>query len=237
MHRNDTFYHSSSGLPKKNWTISTNLDRFVIRQNLIDSDDDRCPLNLLLLDGFQLAAMFMLGSGTLVIIMLGSGSTGSAFSSKHPPAFAAEELCCQKILFIRLCFRGSMPVALHALLNTFKLVFFDDNRQFVRNADRSVVILAQILPVFQYGSKARNSERFSRCCQQSSAVQGINDILHQFPVVITLEDLFYNRRGFRINLQQSISARPISQSNLTAIILTLQGVFHLSALDFLRQFC
>ena len=144
--------------------ICNSFNRFIIRQNLIDRDDYCRPFNQLFLNSFQLATVVMLGSCALVIVMFGSSSASPAFPSKHLSAFSAEKLGCQQILFIRLGFCGSMPIALHALLNPVKLVFFDDNRQFIWNANRSIMILAQVLPVFQHSSQAGNSKWFPCCC-------------------------------------------------------------------------
>ena len=130
-----------------------------------------------------------------------------------------------------------MFVAFHPLLNAVKEVFFDNNRQFIGDTDRTVVIFTQVFPVFQYGSETGNSEGLSRSSQQSTAVQGIDNILHQLSAVISPEDFLYDRGCAWIDFKHSIRTCPISQCDLTAVVLSLQCVFHLSALDLFRQFC
>ena len=81
-------------------------------------------------------------------------ATLAALADHQPSAVAAEQLGGQQIFFLGFRPGRGVLILLHPLLHPFKQFFGNDGRHRIRDDHVLVVVLADVLPIFQHGVEA-----------------------------------------------------------------------------------
>ena len=190
----------------------------------------------MLSDSFSLAAQLSLRTAAFVVIMFDAlCAAGAAFPGHQPFASSAEQLRCQQIFFRRFGFGGGFFVERHTPLHPVKQVIVNDCRDSFGDDHAPILVLADVLPVFEDQTDPTDFERLALFRFQPTSVQRSRDLADALAAVITSEYLRYQRGGQRIDGKHTVCAYHISQRRISAVVFAFKRVLFLSALYLLGQ--
>ena len=190
----------------------------------------------MLSDSFSLAAQLSLRTAAFVVIMFDAlCAAGAAFPGHQPFASSAEQLRCQQIFFRRFGFGGGFFVERHTPLHPVKQVIVNDCRDSFGDDHAPILVLSDVLPVFEDQTDPADFERLALFRFQPTSVQRSRDLADALAAVITSEYLRYQRGGQRIDGKHTVCAYHISQRRISAVVFAFKRVLFLSALYLLGQ--
>ena len=190
----------------------------------------------MLSDSFSLAAQLSLRTAAFVVIMFDAlCAAGAAFPGHQPFASSAEQLRCQQIFFRRFGFGGGFFVERHTPLHPVKQVIVNDCRDSFGDDHAPILVLADVLPVFEDQTDPADFERLALFRFQPTSVQRSRDLADALAAVIEGEYLRYQRGGQRIDGKHTVCAYHIPQRRISAVVFAFERVLFLSALYLLGQ--
>ena len=190
----------------------------------------------MLSDRFSLAAQLSLRTAAFVVIMFDAlCAAGAAFPGHQPFASSAEQLRCQQIFFRRFGFGGGFFVERHTPLHPVKQVIVNDCRDSFGDDHAPILVLADVLPVFEDQTDPADFERLALFRFQPTSVQRSRDLADALAAVIEGEYLRYQRGGQRIDGKHTVCAYHIPQRRISAVVFAFERVLFLSALYLLGQ--
>lgn len=161
----------------------------------------------MLSDSFSLAAQLSLRTAAFVVIMFNAlCAAGTAFPGHQPFASSAEQLRCQQIFFRRFGFGGGFFVERHTPLHPVKQVIVNDCRDSFGDDHAPILVLADVLPVFEDQTDSSDFECLALFRFQPTSVQRSRDLADALAAVITSEYLRYQRSGQRIDGKHAVCA-------------------------------
>ena len=188
-------------------------------------------------DGLFLAALMLLGSGTLIIAVDFSRPARAAFAKHQRPTVAAEQLGGEQVVVLCLSPGRGFLVFGDLLLHILKQFQRNDGRDSIRHDHIPEFQFSDVPPVFEHMFNAVICKRTAHRVLDAVFVQPITDLLHGGAFIVLLERFQNKRRGERVDVELPLGIQRVAKSSTTTVAAAFQDVLGLSTHDLLGKVC
>ena len=188
-------------------------------------------------DGLFLAALMLLGSGTLIIAVDFSRPARAAFSKHQCPAVAAEQLGGEQIVVLCLSTGRGFLIFSDLLLHILKQFQRNDGRDSIRYDHIPELQFSDVPPVLEHMFDAVISKRTTHRVLNAVFIQPVPDLLHGGAFIVLLERFQHKRRGERVNVELPLGIQRVAKSSTSTVAAAFQDVLGLSTHDLLGKVC
>ena len=186
-------------------------------------------------DGLFLAALMLLGSGTLIIAVDFSRPARTAFSKHQCPAVAAEQLGGEQIVVLCLSTGRGFLIFSDLLLHILKQFQRNDGRDSIRYDHIPELQFSDVPPVLEHMFDAVISKRTTHRVLNAVFIQPVPDLLHGGAFIVLLERFQHKRRGERVNMELPFRIQRVAKSSTSTVAAAFQDVLGLSTHDLLGK--
>ena len=186
-------------------------------------------------DGLFLAALMLLGSGTLIIAVDFSRPARAAFSKHQCPAVAAEQLGGEQIVVLCLSTGRGFLIFSDLLLHILKQFQRNDGRDSIRYDHIPELQFSDVPPVLEHMFDAVISKRTTHRVLNAVFIQPVPDLLHGGAFIVLLERFQHKRRGERVNMELPFRIQRVAKSSTSTVAAAFQDVLGLSTHDLLGK--
>ena len=182
-------------------------------------------------DGLFLAALMLLGSGTLIIAVDFSRPARAAFSKHQCPAVAAEQLGGEQIVVLCLSTGRGFLIFSDLLLHILKQFQRNDGRDSTRYDHIPELQFSDVPPVLEHMFDAVISKRTTHRVLNAVFIQPVPDFLHGGAFIVLFERFHYKRRGERVNVELPLRIQRVTKGSTATVAAAFQDVLSLSTHD------
>ena len=179
-------------------------------------------------DGLFLAALMLLGSGTLIIAVDFSRPARAAFSKHQCPAVAAEQLGGEQIVVLCLSTGRGFFVFGDFLLHILKQFQWNDGRDSIRHDHIPEFQFPDVTPIFEHMFDTVISKRTAHRVLDAVFVQPVPNFFHRETIPVLLERFQHERGGKRVNVEFPLGIQRIAKGSTATIAAAFQDVLCLS---------
>ena len=182
-------------------------------------------------DGLFLAALMLLGSGTLIIAVDFSRPARAAFTKHQCPTVAAEQLGGEQIVVLCLSTGRGFLIFSDLLLHILKQFQRNDGRDSIRYDHIPELQFSDVPPILEHMFNAVIGERTAHRVLDAILVQPVPNLLHRKTIPVLPERFQHERGGKRVNVELSLGIQRISKRSATTVAAAFQDVLGLSTDD------
>ena len=182
-------------------------------------------------DGLFLAALMLLGSGTLIIAVDFSRPARAAFTKHQCPTVAAEQLGGEQIVVLCLSTGRGFLIFSDLLLHILKQFQWNDGRDGIRHDHVPEFQLPDVPPILEHMFNAVIGERTAHRVLDAILVQPVPNLLHRKSIPVLPERFQHERGGKRVNMKFPLGIQRIAKGSTTTVAAAFQDVLGLSTDD------
>ena len=182
-------------------------------------------------DGLFLAALMLLGSGTLIIAVDFSRPARAAFTKHQCPTVAAEQLGGEQIVVLCLSTGRGFLIFSDLLLHILKQFQRNDGRDSIRYDHIPELQFSDVPPILEHMFNAVIGERTAHRVLDAILVQPVPNLLHRKTIPVLPERFQHERGGKRVNVELPLGIQRISKRSATTVAAAFQDVLGLSTDD------
>ena len=186
-------------------------------------------------DGLFLAALMLLGSGTLIIAVDFSRPARAALSKHQCPTVAADQLGGEQIVVLCLSTGRGFLIFSDLLLHILKQFQRNDGRDSIRYDHIPELQFSDVPPILEHMFNAVIGERTAHRVLDAILVQPVPNLLHRKTIPVLPERFQHKRRGERVNMELPFRIQRVTKGSTTTVAASFQDVLGLSTHDLLGK--
>ena len=179
-------------------------------------------------DGLFLAALMLLGSGTLIIAVDFSRPARAAFTKHQCPTVAAEQLGGEQIVVLCLSTGRGFLIFGDLFLHILKQFQWNDGRDGIGHDHIPKFQFSDVPSILEHMFDTIISKRTAHRVLDTVFVQPVPDLLHGGTFIVLLERFQHKRRGERVNMELPFRIQRIAKGPTTTVTAAFQDVLRLS---------